>query len=64
MKPHQLRVVEEKKELDEKRDKLFDFIGTDTFNSLPGAEQERLKEQRKIMADYSNILEERIGAFD
>ena len=61
--PHQQRVVDEKKELDEKREKLGVFKGTDFFASLPWQEQERLNTQAHIMTMYSAVLGERIAAF-
>lgn len=64
MEPHQQRVVDEKKELDDKISKLDSFIGTETFNlSVDRREQGRLKVQLGIMRAYSLILEERIAAF-
>lgn len=63
MQPHQERVVTEKKELDEKREKLTAFTFTDTFKALPKEEQERLNRQHGIMEQYSNVLGERIAAF-
>lgn len=65
MKPHQERVVQEKKELDEKATKLSEFIGTNpVFLTVDAAEQERLKEQCEIMWQYSEILGSRIAAFE
>jgi hypothetical protein len=61
--PHQQRVVDEKTELDEKLSKLCKFHGTDIFNGLDSAEQERLRKQADIMAEYSCILGDRIAAF-
>lgn len=62
--PHQQRVVDEKTELDERRAKLGDFITVNPiFQGLTEAEQERLKRQRKIMSEYSDVLGERIDAF-
>jgi len=63
MQPHQERVVAEKKELDEKRDKLGKFIDGDTFSTLPVPEKDRLIRQAVAMTDYSVILGERIEAF-
>lgn len=64
MKPHERRVVQEKKDLDERAAKLSDFIGTsDIFPTLPADEQERLREQCEIMWQYSEILGKRIAAF-
>jgi hypothetical protein len=63
MAPHQERVVTEKRELDEKLQKLFAFFQTDIFDKVDPAEQERLRRQAKVMDDYSGILAERIAAF-
>ena len=64
MPPHQQRVINEKRELDDRAMKLSDFIGLNaTFATLDAAEQERMKEQCKIMWEYSEILGKRIAAF-
>jgi hypothetical protein len=64
MQPHQQRVVDEKKELDEKLDKLKAFIDTNpVFKTLPEDERSRLNRQFDAMAEYSNILAQRIMAF-
>lgn len=62
--PHQQRVINEKRELDEKREKLGEFKNTALFASLPWQEQERLNTQAHIMTMYSAVLSERILAFD
>ena len=61
--PHQQRVIEEKQELDTKREKLGEFKNTDMFLSLPWQEQERLNTQAHIMTMYSSVLGERIRNF-
>jgi hypothetical protein len=61
--PHQQRVVDEKRDLDDKREKLGNFKNTDLFASLPWQEQERLNTQAHIMTMYSAVLGERIAAF-
>lgn len=61
--PHQMRVVDERTQLDTLRTRLAGFFGTPIFNALPEAEQERLYRQAKAMAVYSEILTERIDAF-
>jgi hypothetical protein len=64
MQPHQQRVVEEKKELDEKLDKLKAFIETSPiFKGLHQDERGRLNRQFDVMAEYSSILAQRIAAF-
>ena len=64
LQPFQARVVDEKKELDIKRDKLIEFLKGDLAKKLPAAEQERLSRQLSIMESYSGILSERIVTFD
>ncbi|XYJ11802.1 crAss001_48 related protein [Telluria sp. B2] len=66
--PHQQRVIDERRELDEKADKLAIFISTrdeegSVFGNLPGDEQMRLCRQLEAMRGYSSILAERIAAF-
>jgi len=63
--PHQQRVVDEKSALDEKHDKLRDFLGRNDFLSIVAdeKERERLYRQSSIMAEYSKVLGERINAF-
>jgi len=63
MKPHEERVVEEKKDLDGKIARLKTFVGSETFATLDEDEQDRLEEQLVVMHDYSRILGERIAAF-
>lgn len=63
MQPHQQRVVDEKKELDDKLAKLVAFSGTPTYHGLPLAEQLRLHRQAWLMEQYSVVLGERIAAF-
>ncbi|UCV01152.1 crAss001_48 related protein [Acidovorax radicis] len=62
--PHQQRVLDEKRELDERLSKLDAFVlDNPLFLKLPSAEQERLSRQSKAMAVYSGILDERIACF-
>jgi hypothetical protein len=63
MQPHQQRVVDEKKELDAKLEKLMAFIQGSIFQTLKSDEQERLTRQSKLMDQYSGVLAERIEAF-
>jgi crAss001_48 related protein len=63
MKPHQERVVTEKTDLDDKRQKLTAFIGGDIYRTLDATEQSRLNRQLDAMTLYSGILAERIAAF-
>lgn len=61
--PHQVRVVEEKKDLDEKREKLLAFFNTPTFRGLGESEKCLLRLQHSIMGIYSDILNQRILGF-
>jgi hypothetical protein len=63
LQPHQQRVVDEKAELDERREKLDKFLDTETFENLPQHEKTLLVRQSYLMLEYSNILGERIAAF-
>lgn len=63
MEPYQQRVVDEKRELDEKLDKLIEFVKTDAFKLINSEEQGRLKRQLAIMEQYSMVLSERIVHF-
>lgn len=64
MEPYQQRVIEEKQELDAKREKLAAFIASDTFKTMKDwQEASRLKAQAIVMKQYSDILEARIKAF-
>lgn len=64
MLPHQERVILEKKELDDKIDKLSKFICTsNAFVDLDKIERDSLMKQWNIMREYSSVLEERIMRF-
>ncbi len=64
MQPHQLRVVDEQKELGDKVNKLTAFIETSPiFATLTGNEQSLLKGQLRAMRDYYTILGMRISLF-
>lgn len=61
--PHQKRVIDEKRDLDDRKDKLEAFFETSTFAQLDDSEQGRLHAQHAAMGDYSRVLGERIAAF-
>jgi hypothetical protein len=63
MQPHQERVITEKKELDEKREKLGAFIEGKIYQTLSSEERNRLTQQALAMTAYSTILGDRIAAF-
>lgn len=61
---HQQRVLDEKRELDERLSKLDAFIlDNPLYRQLPTSEQDRMARQSKAMAAYSGVLAERIEAF-
>lgn len=60
---HQQRVVDEKRELDVKLEKLVAFFDTETYQELDSEERYRLRRQANAMYSYSKILGERIAAF-
>lgn len=64
MNEFQQRVVEEKQELDARRERLMNFFNTDTFRQFNQAEKDRLRTQHGVMGLYSEILHQRIAAFD
>jgi hypothetical protein len=63
LQPHQQRVVDEKRDLDEKLEKLVAFTRSPTFADLDSGERNRLDQQAATMAMYSDILGDRIAAF-
>jgi hypothetical protein len=64
MEAHQVRVVEEKKELDEKLEKLNQFINnSDVFIRLDSVDCGLLEDQAEVMQEYSRILGIRIARF-
>ncbi len=54
------RMLIEKAELDEKMNKLGDFMKTIGFTTLPGPEQTDLRDQHVAMQDYSFLLGRRL----
>ncbi len=63
LQPYQQRVVDEKAELDEKREKLGKFIESDAYQALSEPERDLLSRQAIVMAEYSDILGTRIATF-
>lgn len=61
--PHQLRVIVEERELAPKLTALENFFTTPAYETVPGSERVRLKEQQHAMSLYLQILRERIDAF-
>lgn len=63
MQSHQERVIVEKQELDDKISKLAAFMGGTIFASLDDEERSRLSIQLQYMNGYSEILGQRVVAF-
>ena len=64
MEEYQLRVIKEKKRLDEDAKKLSEFIGNNPlFDEVDAEEQERMKIQNDLMWQLSEVLGQRIAAF-
>jgi hypothetical protein len=63
LKPHEQRVVEEKHALDAKCEKLFAFLDTPLYDSLPEEDQSLLQHQFNHMTNYSEVLAARIARF-
>lgn len=63
LQPHQQRVVDERRELNDRLTKLEAFMHGRVYQRLDSAEMARLMRQRDAMAAYSTVLAERIAAF-
>jgi hypothetical protein len=63
MEAHQERVMTERRELDDKIEKLDTFRHGSIYPTLSSEERDRLTRQYCHMKDYSNVLGERIAAF-
>lgn len=61
---HRARVAAEYAELTQRLNKLHAFIASERFQSIDRPERERLLRQSRIMAEYANVLNERIAAFE
>ena len=64
MQEWQQRVVDEKKNLDVRLDALDEFINTGKSAELDPMERFRLSSQRYHMAAYSEVLRQRVEAFE
>lgn len=64
MQPHEERVIQERKELSDRMQKLAVFLDeVIEFKNLSKKEQNLLQRQYEIMNDYLSILNERIALF-
>lgn len=64
LQPWQQRVVDEKVELDKKREALLKFIRSGEYEKLDVRTRELMQEQWEAMTWYSVILSSRILHFD
>lgn len=65
MRPYQQRVIDESKELEERLDKLNEFIvKSPIYSSLDDEHKEDLQRQQKAMTDYSIALHIRMSKFE
>ena len=59
----QLRVIQERAELEERCAGIDAFITSETFQLITELEQDLLLAQAQAMMEYSHILTKRIGTF-
>lgn len=64
LQPHEVRVVEERMELNEKITKLHAFMNSDFYQTLSSVSHKHFEEQEKAMIEYSEILLKRINLFE
>lgn len=60
MEPHVQRMVEELGQLEERTDKLLNFLNSDKFDELDEINQELLTSQYHAMSSYASILGARV----
>lgn len=60
--PHVQRVIGEKAQLDDRLSKLSAFLKTPAFGDLPAKSQKLMEAQAKTMAEYSEVLKQRLEA--
>lgn len=61
MEPHQERVIAEHEDLEDKREKLANFLRGKIYQGLPDAERAALSRQFAAMGAYSQALRDRIS---
>jgi hypothetical protein len=57
------RLIQEKQDLDEKREKLVNFLESDKIEQIDSVQISLLNIQSQIMLAYSQVLTERIAIF-
>jgi hypothetical protein len=63
LRPHQVRLLGERRELQIKVDALMEFLWTDVYKSLTDIERSLLARQARVMNEYLRILDQRIASF-
>lgn len=63
MEDYHKRVIAEKWDLDEKIERLVNFMGSPKIHDVEPVERDRLRAQLGAMSEYSAILGMRIAAF-
>ena len=63
LQPHQQRVVDEHRDLDEKAIKLSVFVDGIAFAGLDSVDRALLREQLVVMRQYLYVLKQRIARF-
>lgn len=58
------RLQDEKQQLDEKREKLEAFVGSEVFTKIDARQMSLLNIQLQIMDSYSQVLTERLTILD
>lgn len=64
MEAYQQRVVDERRELDEKIERLAGFIASTAFDFVDHEQRQLLLRQIEAMGVYSEILRKRIALFE
>ncbi len=60
----QVRVIEERAQLYERRERLRTFIGGVEYAKMHEIDRELLLEQRRIMSELIDVLDQRIARFN
>ena len=63
MQKFEIKMIDEKKELDIKIEKLYRFMINSGYYKLPDLTRDQLVRQHIAMSQYSGILGERINGF-
>lgn len=64
IQPYQQRVIDERREANEKLVALGAFFGTAPYAALSGYEQSLMHRQHRIMQEYIAVLDQRLGVWN